>query len=49
LEETNKVKMKLFYSGSTTDLAWKYNTPVGWTGGSSTSTHFDMSGFYEFE
>ena len=37
-------KAKLYYSGSTTDLAWKYNTPVSWA---HNSTHFDMSGFYE--
>ena len=37
-------KAKLYYSGSTTDLAWKYNTPVSWA---SNSTHFDLSGFYE--
>jgi hypothetical protein len=37
-------KAKLYYSGSTTDLAWKYSTPVNWA---SQTTHFDMSGFYE--
>ena len=37
-------KAKLYYSGSTTDLAWKYNTPVNWA---HNTTHFDMSGFYE--
>lgn len=37
-------KAKLYYSGSTTDLVWKYNTPVSWA---SNSTHFDISGFYE--
>jgi len=35
---------KLYYSGSTTDLAWKYNTPVSWA---HNTTHFDISGFYE--
>ena len=35
---------KLFYSGSTTDLAWKYSTPVSWANNTS---HFDISGFYE--
>jgi hypothetical protein len=35
---------KLFYSGSTTDLAWKYSTPVNWA---HQTTHFDFSGFYE--
>jgi hypothetical protein len=36
--------MKLYYSGSTTDLAWKYNTPVGAT---TVTSHFDISGVYE--
>jgi len=36
--------MKLYYTGSTTDLAWKYNTPVGAT---SNTSHFDISGAYE--
>jgi len=36
--------MKLYYSGSTTDLAWKYNTPVSATANTS---HFDISGAYE--
>jgi len=35
---------KLYYSGSTTDLAWKYNTPVG---GTTVTSHFDISGTYE--
>lgn len=35
---------KLYYSGSTTDLQWKYNTPVSWA---HNTTHFDISGFYE--
>ena len=35
---------KLYYSGSTTDLAWKYNTPVN---GTSTGSHFDISGIYQ--
>jgi hypothetical protein len=35
---------KLYYSGSTTDLAWKYNTPVGAT---TVTSHFDISGTYE--
>jgi hypothetical protein len=34
---------KLYYSGSTTDLAWKYNTPVN---GTNTGSHFDISGIY---
>ena len=36
--------MNLYYSGSTSDLAWKYNTPVGAT---SNTSHFDISGAYE--
>ena len=36
--------MNLFYSGSTTDLAWRYPTPVGAT---SNTSHFDISGAYE--
>jgi len=36
--------MNLYYSGSTTDLAWKYNTPVAAT---SNTSHFDLSGSYE--
>jgi len=35
---------KLYYSGATTDLAWKFNTPVSWA---SQTAHFDISGFYE--
>lgn len=35
---------KLYYSGSTTDLAWKYNTPVS---GTTVTSHFDISGTYE--
>ena len=35
---------KLYYSGSTTDLAWKYNTPVN---GTSIGSHFDISGIYQ--
>ena len=35
---------KLYYSGSTTDLNWKYNTPVG---GTSLTSHFDISGTYQ--
>jgi hypothetical protein len=35
---------KLYYSGSTTDLVWKYNTPVNGTG---TGSHFDLSGIYQ--
>jgi hypothetical protein len=36
--------MNLYYSGSTTDLAWKFSTPVGAT---SNTSHFDLSGSYE--
>ena len=36
--------MRLYYSGSTTDLAWKYSTPVNAT---SNTSHFDLSGSYE--
>lgn len=35
---------KLYYSGSTTDLGWKYNTPVG---GTTVTSHFDLSGVYQ--
>ena len=36
--------LKLYYSGSTTDLNWKFNTPVG---GTTVTSHFDISGTYE--
>ena len=36
--------MNLYYSGSTTDLAWRYATPVNAT---SNTSHFDLSGSYE--
>jgi hypothetical protein len=35
---------KLYYSGSTTDLAWKYNTPTSWA---QPDSHFDISGIYQ--
>jgi hypothetical protein len=35
--------MNLYYSGSTTDLAWKSTTPVAAT---SNTSHFDISGSY---
>ena len=35
---------KFYYSGSTTDLAWKYNTPVGAT---TVTSHFDLSATYQ--
>jgi hypothetical protein len=38
--------MKLYYSGSTTDLAWKNSTPVLAT---SNTSHFDISGAYEVD
>jgi hypothetical protein len=41
---TSNTVMKFYYSGSTTDLAWKYNTPVSWA---NNQTHFDISGIYE--
>jgi hypothetical protein len=43
IAESNTV-MKLYYSGSTTDLAWKSSTPVGATDATS---HFDISGAYQ--
>jgi hypothetical protein len=42
---SNASVLGLYYSGSTTDLAWKNTTPVGWATGNS--THFDISGIYE--
>lgn len=44
VEEVANTTMLLYYSGSTTDLAWKYTTPVGATSNVST---FDISGAYE--
>jgi hypothetical protein len=41
---SSAVIQKLYYSGSTTDLAWKNTTPVSWANNTS---HFDISGFYE--
>lgn len=35
---------KLYYSGSTTDLNWKFNTPVGAT---TITSHFDICGTYQ--
>jgi hypothetical protein len=35
---------KLYYSGSTTDLPWKFNTPVSWA---QPDSHFDISGIYQ--
>ena len=42
---TNTTILSLYYSGSTTDLAWKNTTPVSWFSGNS--SHFDISGVYE--
>lgn len=42
--DNSNVIHKFYYSGSTTDLAWKYNTPVGAT---SVTTQFDISGTYQ--
>jgi hypothetical protein len=42
--EVSNTTMLLYYSGSTTDLAWKSSTPVGATSNVST---FDISGAYE--
>lgn len=42
----SNIVQKLYYSGSTTDLAWKYNTPVGAT---SVTTQFDLSGTFQFK
>lgn len=49
LVDPTKSILKFYYSGSTNDLPWKYNTPSGWNTGSPapTSAHFDISGFYE--
>ena len=44
IEETSNTTMNLYYSGSTTDLAWKLSTPVNAT---SNVTTFDISGAYE--
>ena len=41
---TSSTIHKLYYSGSTTDLNWKFNTPVG---GTTVTSHFDISGTYE--
>jgi hypothetical protein len=41
---TSNTVHKFYYSGSTSDLAWKYNTPVG---GTTTTSHFNISGWYQ--
>jgi len=42
--DTSDSIMKLYYTGSTTDLAWKSSTPVNAT---TTTSHFDLSGAYQ--
>jgi hypothetical protein len=44
VDDVSNTTMLLYYSGSTTDLAWKSTTPVGAT---SNVSHFDISGAYE--
>jgi hypothetical protein len=44
IDDVSNTTMLLYYSGSTTDLAWKSTTPVGAT---SNVSHFDISGAYE--
>ena len=44
IDTANASILTLYYSGSTTDLAWKFNTPVG---GTTVTSHFDISGVYE--
>jgi hypothetical protein len=46
LVDSGSKTLALTYSGSTTDLAWKNNTPVN---GTSLTSHFDISGTYEIE
>lgn len=41
---TSNTIHKLYYSGSTTDLNWKFNTPVGAT---TITSHFDLTGVYQ--
>lgn len=41
----NTSVLSLYYTGSTTDLAWKNTTPVGWFTGNN--SHFNISGIYE--
>jgi hypothetical protein len=41
---TSNTIHKLYYSGSTTDLNWKFNTPVGAT---TITSHFDICGTYQ--
>jgi len=44
VDDVSNTTMLLYYSGSTTDLAWKSTTPVNAT---SNVSHFDISGAYE--
>ena len=44
IDDVSNTTMLLYYSGSTTDLAWKSTTPVNAT---SNVSHFDISGAYE--
>jgi len=44
IDDVSNTTMLLYYSGSTTDLAWKSTTPVNAT---SNVSHFDISGSYE--
>ena len=41
--------MKMYYFSTTTDLAWKYNTPNSgfWSSSGSQNAHFDLSGAYQ--
>ena len=41
----SRAVMKLYYSGSTTDLVWKFNTPGA--GAWQAGAHFDISGTYQ--
>lgn len=41
----SRIISKLYYFAATTDLAWKYNTPVNAT----TTSHFDISAIYEIQ
>jgi hypothetical protein len=44
VDDVSNTSMLLYYTGSTTDLAWKSTTPVNAT---SNVSHFDISGAYE--
>jgi hypothetical protein len=45
--ESSSLIHKLYYSGSTTDLAWKYNTPNSGYWAAAGNSHFDISGSYQ--